>query len=49
MTPGERCSGAMSLSAMSGRVLPRAVWRLRRMVRHQAKLFAWAALDRTVN
>jgi hypothetical protein len=49
MTPGERCCSAMSLSAMPGRELPGAVSSLRRMVRYQAKLFALAALDRTVN
>jgi hypothetical protein len=49
MTPGERCYSAMSLSAMPGREPPRAASSLRRMVRYQAMLFAWAALDRTVN
>ena len=49
MTPGERCCSAMSLSAMPGREPPRAVWGLHCMVRYQTKLFALAALDRTVN
>jgi len=49
MTPGERCCSAMSLSAMPDSEPPREVWSLRRMVWYQAKLFALAALDRTVN
>ena len=49
MTPGERCCSGMSLSAMPGREPLRAVLSLRSMVSYQAKLFASAALDRTVN